>query len=345
MRVLFIKLTSMGDLIHALPALTDAQRAHPSMSFDWVIEKSFSEVALWHPAVNRIIPTSHRHWRKNFRASLKNGEIKDFIRAIRAEKYDLVIDGQTSIKSAVTSLLSKGLRCGLDRHSARESLASFAYQKKISVPKEMHAIERLRLLFSQVLNYPYEQTAPDYHIDQYDFPALTFALPKPYIVLVHNASWSSKLWPEAYWRKLTILAAESGVHVVLPWGNSEEKLRALRIAHNQSNATVLPFCRLSEHATILKNALGAICSDTGLSHLAAALNVPSVTLYGSTSTKLIGTQGLYQNHLRSNFACKECYKTLCRYNDTRHQEPLCLTALKPETVWEGFRHMVRSARS
>src|SRR5579871_2592529 len=98
MHALFIKLTSMGDLIHALPALTDARQAIPGISFDWVIEKSFSEVALWHPAINKIIPTSHRKWRKNFRQSLKNQEIQQFLKSLRQQSYDIVIDGQSSLK-------------------------------------------------------------------------------------------------------------------------------------------------------------------------------------------------------------------------------------------------------
>src|SRR5690349_18802194 len=120
MRVLFVKLTSMGDLIHALPALTDVKRVYPEITFDWAIEKSFSEVALWHPAIKNIITTSHRKWRKQLWTSIKNGEISQTINSLRKENYDLIIDGQTSTKSAIISLLAKGPRHGLDKSSARE---------------------------------------------------------------------------------------------------------------------------------------------------------------------------------------------------------------------------------
>ncbi len=265
-----------------MPALTDASRAIPGITFDWVIDKNFSEVGLWHPAVKKIIPTRHRYWRKNFRKSVKDGEITQFLKSLREEKYDLVIDGQSSMKSAIVTLLSRGPRRGIDRCCASEWAASLAYQKSYHVPKDWHAIQRLRLLLANALDYHCPQSPPDYNIRDYPFPALKFDLPKPYLMFVHNASWSSKMWPENYWRRLIELAQSEGFHVLLPWGNQAEKTRAERISDGYANARVLPFCSLSEQARILQGAAGAICSDTGLCHLAAALNVPSVTLHGPT---------------------------------------------------------------
>lgn len=337
MRVLFIKLTSMGDLIHALPALTDASRALPGITFDWVIDKNFAEVAQWHPAVKKIIPTRHRYWRKNLVESIKNGEILQFLKSLRAEKYDLVIDGQTSLKSALVTLLSRGPRRGLDKHTASEWAAALAYQQSYNIPKDMHAIARLRSLFAQALNYPCPDTPQDYGIANYPFPALNFTLPQPYLVFVHNASWASKLWPEPYWRRLIELAGSEGYHIVLPWGNQAEKQRAERIAMGYAQAQVLPFCSLSEQAQILRGAAGAICSDTGLCHLAAALGVHSVTLYGSTDPKLIGATGLNQRHLVSPFPCTKCYQYECNFGGQKHTDALCSLELKPETVWAAFR--------
>ncbi len=336
MRILFVKLTSMGDLIHALPAITDASKAIPHITFDWVIDKNFSEVALWHPSVKKIVPTRHRYWRKNFLTSLRSGEISQFLTALRKEKYDLVIDGQTSMKSAIVTLLSRGQRRGLDSRSASEWTASYAYQKSYFVPKEMHAITRLRLLFAAALNYECPQTAPDYNIQQYPFPEAPIKIPKPYLVFVHNASWPSKLWPEHYWRKLLELVQTEGYHVVFPWGNATEKLRAEKIAQGFDHAQVLPFCNLSEQARILKESAGAICSDTGLCHLAAALDVPSVILYGSTDPHLIGAVGKHQHHLVSSFPCIKCYEYTCKYNNQEHTDAVCFLEIKPEKVWESF---------
>lgn len=330
----------MGDLTHALPALTDAKRAIPNISFDWVIEKNFSEIGRWHPAVKTIIPTSHRQWRKQPWQALKNGEINQFLKTLRKETYDLVIDGQTSTKSALITLLSKGTRCGLDKHSARERIASYAYQKDFFVDKKLHAITRLRMLFAQIFQYPYVDSQPDYGIASYAFPTLTFDLPKPYIVCVHNASWESKLWPEKYWHQLIYFAAEEGLNVVLPWGNASEKERAQRLAKGHANVVILPFCSLSEHAQILKNSVGAISCDTGLSHIAAALDVKAVTIYGSTSTSLIGTTGQFQIHQEPSFSCTRCYQHHCNYNKIAHPESACMLANTPELVWRSFKNLI-----
>lgn len=338
MHVLFVKLTSMGDLIHALPALTDASRAIPGITFDWVADKNFSEVASWHPAVHRIIPSRHRYWKKNFWDSLKNGEIQTFIKSLRSEKYDLIVDGQSSIKSAIVSLMARGPRRGMDRHSAREGLAvSLAYQKSYFIDKNQHAIQRLRLLMAKSLNYPCPSSPPDFGISHYPFPVLKFELPKPYLVFVHNTSWTSKQWPDNYWQQLIVLAAEEGYHVLLPWGSPKEKIRAEKISQGHSNAVVLPFCSLSEQARILQGAAGAICSDTGLGHLAAALGTPAVTLYGPTDPKLIGATGPNQQLLVSSFACTLCYQRECNYGNLKQTDPVCFLELTPEKVWHAFR--------
>ncbi len=336
MRVLFVKLTSMGDLIHALPAMTDARRVSPNIHFDWVIDKNFSEVASWHPAVKNIFCTSHRQWKKHPWQSIRDGEITNFLGNLRRQKYDLVIDGQTNFKSALITLLSRGKRCGLDKRSAREWIAHLAYRQKYYVPKNLHAITRLRQLFSQIFQYPLIGDQPNYGIESYPFVPPKIALPYPYLVFVHNASWQSKLWSEENWHRLIEMAADEKLHVLLPWGNQLEKIRAQRLGQGHKNAYVLPFCSLSEHAFILKNSLGAVCSDTGLSHLAAALNVPAVTMYGSTSVHLIGTTGANQSHNVSPFPCSHCYKFECKYEGKLQTEPLCLNEIKPEILWQQF---------
>lgn len=338
MRVLLIKLTSMGDLIHALPALTDASRAIAGITFDWVVDKNFSEVPRWHSTVKKIIPTRHRHWRKHWRESLKNGEIAQFFHDLRAEKYDVVIDAQSSLKSALVTRLSRGLRCGLDKHTAKEGwLAALAYQKHFAISQKLHAIPRLRLLFAQALNYPYPSSEPDYGIDHYPFPATPLALPKPYLVFVHNASWVTKLWPVNYWRRLIEFAGNAGLSVLLPWGNAAEKIRAETISAGYQHAQVLPFCSLSTHARILQGATGAVCSDTGLCHLAAALGVPAVTLYGPTDPALIGSVGRNQQFLISPFSCTKCHQHQCNYGNQHHTDAQCFLALTPEIVWEKIK--------
>lgn len=341
MHVLLVKLSSMGDLIHALPALTDAQTAIPQIRFDWVVDESFAEVATWHPAVAKIITTAHRRWRQNTWQTLRQGELPDFLRKLRMTDYDLIIDGQTNFKSATITRLAKGLRYGLDRHSAREWGVHWVYQKKIFVPKQEHALKRLRMLFAQVFGYHYEDTEPNFAIDIQTLPKPNLDLPKEYFIFMHNASWESKLWPENYWRDLLQRVTTQGVSVLLPSGNSEEQQRAQRLAEIHPNITALPHLGLSEVAYIIAHAKAAVCNDTGLSHLAAAVGTPSVNLYGPTDSGLIGAPGKNQICLQADFPCAPCYKKHCTYKPATEEQPACFTKLPPSLVWEKLQGLLK----
>jgi heptosyltransferase-1 len=130
MKVLIIKTTSMGDVIHTLPALTDAGKNITGIRFDWVVEKPFAEIPALHPLVDTVIPVHIRKWRKNWFKALRSPEWKEFREAIQAKHYDYIIDAQGLMKSALIVRLAKGLRCGLNWKSAREPLASLCYKKK-----------------------------------------------------------------------------------------------------------------------------------------------------------------------------------------------------------------------
>lgn len=338
MHVLLVKLSSMGDLIHALPALSDAQAAIPGIQFDWVAEESFAEVAKWHPAVGRVITTAHRRWRHHKWETLRSGELNTFIRDLRATHYDVVIDGQGNWKSALVTRLARGLRCGLDRESVREFVAHWMYQKKTRVPKNVHAITRMRILFAQLLGYDYKNTALDFAIDVGALPKPSITLPQEYLIFMHNASWESKLWPESYWRALLKMATARGHAVLLPSGNAQEQARAMRLAQANANIIALPRLSLSEMAYIIAHAKAAVCNDTGLSQLAAAVQVPSVNLYGPTDSGLIGAPG--QIHLQADFPCAPCYQKRCTYKSAiaeYAESPPCFTTLTSARVWDAVR--------
>ena len=139
MRVLLVKTSSLGDVIHALPALTDAARAIPGITFDWVVEEGFAEIPTWHPSVGNVIPVAIRRWRKNLWETIKSGEWRRFKQRLRAEKYDLVIDAQGLLKSALLTRYVKAPVAGFDRDSAREPLASRFYQRRLAVARGQHA--------------------------------------------------------------------------------------------------------------------------------------------------------------------------------------------------------------
>src|SRR5258708_5182480 len=328
-RVLLIKLTSLGDLIHARPALTDTQGARPGTKSAGAITKNSREIAGWHPAVRGIITTNHREWRGALVSAETHGSISKTIEEIRASEYDLVIDGQGNFKTALLSLFAKGPRAGFDGHSVREWVAHLAYQRRFAASKDAHAIERLRRLFASALDYPVPASPPDFRIRRDRFIKPKLDLPGEYLVFVHNASWKTKLWPERHWIDLIGKAAQAGFRVLLPWGNAEEQARAKRLAI-APEVQVLPRLGLSEIGYVIERARACVCMDTGLSHLAAALDVPSVTLYGSTDSGLIGASGASQVHLRSGLPCSPCGAKNCRYSSGDNP---CLEQIRPVRVF------------
>lgn len=343
MRVLIVKLTSMGDLVHTLPALTDAAAQIPGIQFDWVVDEAFAEVPTWHPAVGKVIKTAHRRWKKNVWQTLKSGQLRDFYQQLNTDDYDLIIDMQGSAKSAVVTRLRRGRRHGMDRQSVREGIATFAYQHQHAVSKKQHAVIRLRILLAQALGYVPPQSAPDYQLEQRSFPLpANIELPEKFLFLVHNASWPTKLWSNNHWQTLIKLANDKGYGVVLPSGNQEELERAQQLAANNPRALALPRLSLSQTTGILQQAAGAVCCDTGLTHIAAALATPAVSFYGATDNKLIGALGRYQRHLIANeFECAPCYKRMCHYQKPASTEAACMTAFSPEAVWESLQQLMQ----
>lgn len=151
MRVLLVKMSSLGDVVHALPAVTDASRH--GIEFDWVVEEAFASIPERHPAVRRVLPIAWRRWRKNlFR---ERGALRAFVTMLRSERYDLVLDAQGLIKSAVVTALARApLRAGLSFSAAREGVAAAAYNRRIDILPGDHAVNRLRRLFAAVFDYP-----------------------------------------------------------------------------------------------------------------------------------------------------------------------------------------------
>ena len=346
MRVLLIKTSSLGDVIHALPALTDAARAIPGIRFDWVVEEGFAEIPSWHPAVDKIIPVAIRRWRKNLWQTFKSGEWRQFKQRLRERKYDLVIDAQGLVKSAWLTRYVKAPVAGMDRYSAREGLSSRFYDRRLSVERGQHAVERVRQLFALALGYNLPAGLGDYGLD---LNRLQLPPAAPFVVFLHGTTWATKHWPEAYWRQLAERLGQQGLQVRLPWGNPAEQARAERIAKGLSNCQVLPKLNLVGVARVLAAAKACIAVDTGLGHLAAALDVPTLSLFGPTNPGLTGAYGKSQVHIASDFACAPCLQKKCTYKpsaddqrrfDLKREWPLCFTRLNPERVASQLRALL-----
>ncbi|HCM64432.1 MAG TPA: lipopolysaccharide heptosyltransferase 1 [Morganella sp. (in: Bacteria)] len=300
-RVLIVKTSSMGDVLHTLPALTDAALAIPGMTFDWVAEEGFAQIPGWHPAVDRVIPVAIRRWRKNWFHGDIRQERRQFRETVRSRNYDAVIDAQGLIKSALlVTRLAHGRKHGYDRNSIREPLASFFYDVKHAVSKQQHAVERIRQLFALSLGYEKPDSQGDYSIATHFLNSSTTGTETtPYLVCLHATTRDAKHWPESHWRALFSQLTDSGLHIRLPWGALHEQERALRLAEDFPHVHVLPKLSLAEVAAEIAGAEGVISVDTGLSHLTAALDKPNITLYGPTDPGLIGGYGKGQFALTS----------------------------------------------
>lgn len=348
-RVLLIKMTSMGDLMHALPALTDAANAIPGISFDWVADEAFAEIPHWHPAVNTVIKSAHRRWKKQIIRSFNNGELTRFYGELNFSDYDVIIDSQSNLKSAAVALLrrigkSSGEIHGLDKSSVREKPAHWVYQQRHTATRNDHSIAQQRKLMAKALNYTLPSTEPDFGIERKHFhlpDSTTVKLPQRYLFFVHNASWTTKMWPEKHWLKLIERATNAGFSVLLPCGNAEEKSTAERLAAPFQQAFALPRLSLSEIARIMDKAVAAVCCDTGLGHLAGLLNLPAISFYGPTDAQLIGTKGENQQHIiasNNDYGCSPCYKKSCQFENS--DTSACMESFQPETVWKNLQSIL-----
>ncbi|KTL62160.1 ADP-heptose--LPS heptosyltransferase [Photorhabdus laumondii subsp. laumondii] len=299
MRVLLVKTSSMGDVLHSLPALTDAERNLPDVRFDWVVEEGFAQIPGWHSTVDQIIPVAIRRWRKNWFSPEIRAERRLFKEKLKLHQYDAIIDAQGLLKSAfLVTRLAYGPKHGYNRKSIREPLASFFYDCCHAVSKQQHAVERIRELFAVSLGYTKPAAQGDYGIARH-FLKRKLENQDDYLVFLHATTRDEKHWPESHWRQLIAEIQPTGMKIKLPWGAEHEYQRARRLAENFSHVEVLPKLTLAQVAQELACAKAVVSVDTGLSHLTAALDRPNITLFGPTDPGLIGGYGKEQISLKA----------------------------------------------
>lgn len=331
----------MGDILHTLPALTECLAYCPSIQFDWVVEPGFKEILGWHQGIQKVYTFPLRLARKN--PKLFFTEIPQVLKTLRAQHYDLVIDAQGLIKSAVLAKIINAKKVvGLDKNSCREPFASRFYDKGYAVPWSEHAVMRVKKLFSEIFHYSLDSRI-QYGIDQDSFIKPKGFLPKlenKYLIFLHGTTWKTKHWPEGYWQKLIALVCLKNKHIMilLPWGSESELRRAKRLADNFPQVKVLPKLSLTELAYYLVKAQSVVAVDTGLGHLAAALGTHTVNIYGSTDSSRTGARGDNQVHLSVRYPCAPCLKRECIHlnQDLNQDMPPCYVSLSPERVMENL---------
>lgn len=287
MRVLIVKMSSMGDVVHALPVVHDMRRALPNLEIEWLVETSFAAIPRMHPGVNRVLPLNFRRWRRK----LWDGDTWRAMRALRVQlrerPYDCVLDLQGLLKSVLWGRLADGPLMGYDSASARDPLAAWFYARKAKVSRQLHAIDRCRQLAAAHLGYPVPTDAPVFGITP--GPG-AWKLRGPSAALIPCASRPEKIWPETRWIAIGKRIKAMGLSPLVIWGTEEEQVRAERIAAG-CEGEVPPFLNVADMAALLGGTKRVVGLDTGFSHLAAALGKPTIGIYCDHEPGLAGIVG------------------------------------------------------
>lgn len=339
MKILIVRLSSLGDILHLFPAVSDLRRHFPDAEIHWLVEPAFAEMAGWHSAVNNVIAVPLRAHKKTWwKLPCLLGDLR---RQLQAEKYDIVLDAQGLLKSALLARLAGAPVFGFHAESAREALAARFYRKTARVPEGLHVVEKNRQLIAQIFGAEVKQPA-DFGLGKFRNERMQAGLPgalkeiaaEPYIVLLHGTTWNSKYWPESSWTELIRLLTQQGWRCLLPWGNEDERLLAHRLqSAGGEQAQVLPKLSLTELVDVLLHARAFVSVETGIGHLAAVLDIPGIMLHGPTDPGYSGILGKSCQHITSGMDCSPCFKRDCPKLTTPEGTPPCQLAISAQQVY------------
>src|SRR5450830_1002 len=298
MRILLVKMSSMGDIIHNMPLVHDIKQHYPEAIIDWVVEESFVELSRLNPLVNCIIPVGMRRWKKALFSKNTWVEFFRFKKNLQQFHYDAVLDTQGLIKSAVIAKLADGQSYGQNSNTAREALAGHLINHPLEIPRDLHAISRNRLVGALALNYAVDDKSVQYDI-QFNSESernLVGLLPKNCIMLFHSTARDAKHWPNEYWIAFGKYLNAQGYTLALPWGSAIEKQRAELITHALKDGLVLPKLSIVQLASLMRQAKACVGLDTGLTHIAVALNIPTLAIFTDTHLWQAGTMPSQQGY-------------------------------------------------
>lgn len=329
MKILLVKTSSLGDVLHTLPAVTDLSRVHPDWELHWLLEPAYASMAALHPFVRRVWPFSLRdlkgHWWHAPQA------LRQLRRELRREGFDRVLDSQGLVKSALLARLPGVPVLGLDRASAREPMACRSYSRTAAVSWELPATERNRCLFAALLDYAKPRGRPEAQLQVPPSEAARLVLEdcQPFVWGFHGSARANKLWPPEHWARLAEQLALRDLHLVMPAGNAAERERVEALAQRYGNVRLLPPLPVADILTLLPYARAFVGVDTGFSYLASAVDLRGVTLYGPTADEQ-SPYAPWQQTVCSPRACA----TACGRQGCVVSTPFsaCMTAIAPEQV-------------
>jgi len=285
-KILIVRTSSLGDLVHMLPAISDIAAHVPGAQIDWIAEESFAEIPSWHPAVNEVITVAHRRWRKNWWSAQTRAERAALKADLASRRYDIVLDMQALMKSIWLVRQTHGVRHGLDFKSAREPLAALFYNVRHRVEFWQPAVIRQRTLAAATFGYTVEGP-PDFGLIRFTEGTVIH----PYAVIMPSASRDDKLWPSSDWHTVFDDLQQRGLTLKLLAGNAAETARAEALIAGRDNAEVLPRSSLTGLAHVLASARIMVGLDSGLTHLSAGLGRPTIGIYKASTPIRTPLQG------------------------------------------------------
>lgn len=288
MNILIVRVSSLGDVVHNMPMVADILRHHPDANIDWVVEEGYVSLVRLNRGVRKIIPIALRRWRKSLFSHKTREEMRAFYRALREEQYDVVFDTQGLFKTSAVMWMARtapgGQRVGLanaTEGSGYEPISRLFHTKSVRVGLHTHAVTRAREVAAAALGYALD-TPADFAMRAPDAGSANWLPTQPYVVFFHNTARAAKRWNEANWIKLAQHLEPQGMPIFLPWGNEEEKKAAHRLASQMKQARVLPRLPMMEAVLLAQRAAFVVGVDTGLTHIAAAFNRPTVEIYADS---------------------------------------------------------------
>jgi heptosyltransferase I len=287
-KILIVRVSSLGDVVHNMPMVADILRHYPDAQIDWVVEEGYVNLVRLNTGVRNVIPFALRRWRKSLFSAATRAEIRVFRQRLRADSYDVVFDSQGLLKTGVVMRMARlapgGKRVGLangTEGSDYEGASRVFHTMSVPVGVRTHGVLRGRLVAAAGLGYTVDTPAdfmlrpPQFTLEQQPswLPA------EPYAVFFHATARAEKQWAPDNWIQLAHALGIRGLPVLLPWGSEAEKQAAQHLATQMPNAHVLPKLSMMEAVLLAQGAALAIGVDTGLTHIAAAYERPTIEIY------------------------------------------------------------------